>query len=187
MKTSRTSLGILASLLVAGSAVLATPAAQAHVSINIEASLPGLFLPLPAPPPMVWMPNLGIYVARGTSEPMFYREGNYYIRHRDGWYSSQEYGGPWRVVPFRMLPPPLRGYHRDDWHRYQRDVDERFGRRGPDMPAPFYPRPRDRGEHRGWDHHRGDWHGRDGRDGRDWHDRRDHQDGGDRFQRGNDH
>ena len=179
MKIPHTSIGIMAYVLLGTATAFVPQAASAHVSIQIEAALPGLFLPLPQRPPMVWLPNIGIYVARGSRQPIFYREGRYYVRHSDRWYSSPYYGGPWAAIRLGMLPPPLRRYRNEDWRRYQRDADERFQRdRGPDRPAPFYPRFQDRGEHRGWDHHPGDWHGR-GPD-RFRGDRGDHGDRGDR-------
>ncbi|MHB8428290.1 MAG: hypothetical protein ACYDB8_05525 [Acidiferrobacterales bacterium] len=163
MKRYRTPVGIMAAVLFGTISAIVPQAASAHVSIQIEAALPGLFLPMPQRPPMVWLPNIGIYVANGTREPIFYREGRYYVRHSDRWYASPNYGGPWVGVRPGMLPPPLRRYRNEDWRRYQRDADERFRRdRGPDRPAPFYPRYQDRGEHRGWDRHPQDRRGPDG-------------------------
>ncbi len=156
MKMLHKPIGIMAFILL-GMSAFAPPAALAHVTISIEAALPGIFLPLPPPPPMVWLPNLGIYVARGSRRPMFYREGRYYVRHNDRWYASRFYGGPWATIRFGALPPPLRRYRNEDWGRYERDADEHYRRdRGPDRPAPFYPRFHDRGEHRGWDRHQED-------------------------------
>ena len=163
MRILRTPIGLLASAALGAAVALCPPAAQAHVSIQIEAALPGLFLPMPAPPAMVWLPNIGIYVARDSREPFFYREGRYYMRHDNRWYSTTYYGGPWAAVRYGMLPAPLRRFRDEDWQRYRRDADEHFRRdRGPDRPAPFYPRMRDRGEYRGRDGRPEDRRGPDG-------------------------
>ncbi len=150
MKRLRTPIGLLASAVLGATIALSPAAAQAGVSIQIEAALPGLFLPMPTPPAMVWLPGVNFYVARDSSRPFFYREGRYYMRHDNRWYSSTYYGGPWSAMPYRALPMPLRRFRDADWQRYRHDADERFrDDRGPDGPAPFYPRFRDHGRYRG--------------------------------------
>ncbi len=196
MKTPQIRRGLIA-LIVAGSCALPSAAvlADGHSFRLPLPPLPGINLPLPPPPPMVWMPHLHIYVAHKTQRPIFFREGHYYVRDNDRWFVSDDYNGPWEHVDEDRLPRTLRGYHHEDWDRYQRDADEHYRRRDEgDAPAAFYPGrydhdryahdhgEHDRGEHRGRDHDRRDGYRSDDRRddrGRDDHRRDDRGGDGD--------
>ncbi len=134
---------------------------------------PPVYAPAPvyAPPAMVWLPQIGAYVALGLQQPVFYLGGVYYHFAGGGWYAGPSYGGPWRPAG----PPPgvLRRFHDRDWDRYQRMAREHEGQR---QWRQFRPAPmRDMGPRRGYDARppergpRGGPHGRghDGWRGRD--------------------
>jgi hypothetical protein len=76
----------------------------------------------PAPPAawspnMVWLPSPGAYVALGYPYPLFFAGGLYYYAYGGRWYSGGTYRGPWRPAP--GPPPPLRGFHPNQWGDYQ--------------------------------------------------------------------
>ncbi len=136
-------------LLVAALGALAT-AAQADgppvsIQLNIGAP-PPVYVPAPGYPPaivapapsMVWMPQLGAYIALGIEQQIFYLGGVYYYFYQGGWYSGPRYGGPWR----RMERPPrqLRHFDGRDWGRYQNEArghaNEQHWRQFHPAPAP---------------------------------------------------
>lgn len=131
---------------------------------------------LSAPPPMVWLPSIGIYVAHESPYPIFFLDGRYYLRDHDRWFAAHAYGGPWGRVDDMRLPPPLRRYHDRDWDRYQHEAGMGYRRNDDRMHPMFYPGRRDgdryqerdfrRGrDFRGNDDYRGRGHGRDDRRG----------------------
>ncbi|HCU53246.1 MAG TPA: hypothetical protein DIC36_02835 [Gammaproteobacteria bacterium] len=121
---------------------------------------------LPAPPAMIWLPGVQVYVAHDSPYPIFHREGRYYLNHEGAWYFGPGYNGPWTATDAHHVPPGLRNYRREHWGEYQREADHRF-REGRDHDhAAFY----------GHRHERAHWkdkdHGRDKHDGRGNHDDR---------------
>lgn len=127
---------------------------------------PPVYAPAPvvvAPPSMVWLPEVGAYVALGLQQPVFYIGGVYYQFAGGGWYAGPSYGGPWR----RAGPPPgaLRRFHDRDWDRYQRMAREHEGQ--PHWrqfrPGPMHGAPRRGDEGRPGDRGRGDRPGDGGR------------------------
>ncbi len=131
---------------------------------------PPVYAPAPvvvAPPSMVWVPQVGAYVALGLQQPVFYLGGLYYHFVAGNWYAGPSYGGPWRPAG----PPPgaLRRFHDRDWQRYQYMAREHEGqphwrqfRPGPERGGP--PRGREDGRWQGGpgpgDHGRGPDRGR---------------------------
>ena len=98
--------GMLMSVLSSG--LMATAAhAQVHVNINIGPPPPVI---VQAPPPMLFLPEPGIYVAAGTPYDIFFIGDRYYYFYGDNWFWGLGYGGPWTYVTFRTLPPGLRRY-----------------------------------------------------------------------------
>ncbi|WP_197033156.1 hypothetical protein [Thiomonas sp. FB-Cd] len=75
-----------------------------------------------APPAMVWQPQLGVYIALGVQQPIFYLGGLYYYAYGGRWYAGPHYGGPWR--PLGGPPPQLRRFEDRDWNRYQDQARE---------------------------------------------------------------
>ncbi|WP_297913741.1 hypothetical protein [Thiomonas sp.] len=127
---------------------------------------PPVYAPAPvyAPPPvtvapqaMVWLPEIGAYVALGLQQPIFYVGGVYYYRYRDAWYTGPGYGGPWR----RGAPPgALRRFRDPDWGRYQRMAHDYHDRRDWREFHPGPPRGPERGPARGPERGPGSDHGR---------------------------
>ena len=116
--------------------------------VYVAPAYPAPAYPAPAyaPPVMVWMPELGVYVALGAQQPVFYLGGIYYYNYDGRWFTGPRYGGPWRAVA--VPPPQLRRFHDRDWDRYQERARER--ERNPRWrhfrPAPV---PQGRGPERG--------------------------------------
>ena len=138
-----------------------TPPAYAPAPVYVPA-------PVYAPPPvtvmpqaMVWLPEIGAYVALGLQQPIFYVGGVYYYRYRGGWYTGPGYGGPWR--PGRP-PGALQRFRDPDWGRYQRMAHEYHDRRDWREFHPGPPRgPERRPGGPGFDHGRGPDRGDHGR------------------------
>ncbi len=112
----------LAALALATAAHAGGPPVSIQLNIGapppVYAPAPGYPQMVAAPaPPMVWLPQLGAYVALGIQQQIFYLGGAYYYFDRGGWYSGRDYGGPWR----RLDRPPgqLRHFDGRDWGRYQ--------------------------------------------------------------------
>lgn len=134
---------LLSSVLYAGLAALVPASAYADgppVSFSVTVgNQPPVYAPAPvyAPPPvyapapvvvapsMVWLPELGAYVALGVQQPVFYLGGVYYQFVAGGWYAGGSYAGPWRPAG----PPPgaLRRFRDRDWSRYQYMAREHEG------------------------------------------------------------
>jgi len=74
--------GMLTGLMLGG---LMTPAANAQVHINVNIGPPPPVM-VQAPPPMLFLPEPGIYVAAGTSYDIFFSSGRYYYLHGDHWF-----------------------------------------------------------------------------------------------------
>lgn len=126
--------------------------------------------PAYAPPAMVWMPELGFYIALGAQQPVFYLGGIYYYNYGGRWYTGPHYGGPWR--PIARPPQTLRRFNDRDWGRYQERARER--ERNPHW-RQFRPAPAQQG--------RGPEHRPDRRDrGHDRYDGRGHDRGPDQGQ-----
>ena len=101
-----------------------------------------------APPDFVYPDRLGFYVAVGVPYDMFYVGSSYYLFRDNVWYRGPYYGGPWRAVSYRALPPGLRR-HRFERIRYYRDEEYRHYRHDRDRYRGRWFRPeRDWREHR---------------------------------------
>lgn len=186
MKSVSPSRFLLAAVLLAAMLLPATVLRADELKLKIPVPpLPRIVLP--APPPMVWLPQLRVYVAHDTPHNIFFHDGHYYLYHQNAWYLGPGYAGPWTAVTVRQVPPGLRAYRGDHWDDYQRDADERFRHwHDDDAHYPFYAR-REAHEHheRAYWHESRDDHDRGHRDeGRGW---RDHgQDRGEHRGRGRD-
>jgi hypothetical protein len=107
-------------------AVLAVPAraAEVHVNINIGGP-PPIFLH--SRPHLVYLPQPAVYVAVGIPYDVFYVSGRYYYYRGNDWYWGPGYGGPWKRVVYKSLPPGLRKYKVDRLREY-RDIEYRSQR-----------------------------------------------------------
>jgi len=127
---------------------------------------------LPAPPPMVWLPQLQVYVAHDTPHNIFFHDGHYYLFHQNVWYLGPGYAGPWTTVRVREVPPGLRNFHGEHWEEYERDADHRYRNwHDDDAHYPFYAR-REAHER----HERAYWHEREDHDRGRHDERRDRRD-----------
>lgn len=93
---------------------------------------------LPAPPAMIWLPGLQVYVAHDSPYPIFHRDGRYYLNHGRAWYIGPGYNGPWAAANARQIPPGLRNYRRERWDDYQREAARRFREDRDHDHTPFY-------------------------------------------------
>lgn len=131
-----------------------TAKADDGVSLGVFVDLPPLVFQ--APPPMVWYPSLGVYIALGSPYRLFFYGGDYFYFRNGEWFIGLGYGGPWRRIDRMHLPPHLRDYRDDDWPHYQHDADGYF-RKGFRNTHPPFPAWRDRigddnrGHDWGWD------------------------------------
>ena len=142
--------------------------ADSNVSIGVYVDVPPLIYQ--APPPMVWYPALGVYIAMDSPYRLFFYGGNYYY-FRDGqWYVGLAYGGPWARIDRHRLPSHLRRFRDRDWQRYQHDA-ERYDHRGHNQEHPSFPAWREKRGDDGRGHERGHDHDHDHDHDRD-HDRR---------------
>ena len=157
MKAKHSYLPLAAALLLA-----AFLAAQPARSDEIKIKIPPPPIPkivLPAPPPMIWLPGISVYVAHESPYPIFAHEGRYYLRHEHGWYVGPGYNGPWSAVEERHVPPGLRGFHHERWREYQLEADRRFREDREEHHHPFYAgRPDERAY---YDKHHGHGYDRD--------------------------
>lgn len=131
----------LAVIVAALVAVPLVQAVQAEVKVNVNVGIPVVpvvpVIPAPpvavaappqivisAPPEFILPPSLGFYVAVGIPYDMFYIGSTYYLYRDNHWYRGPHYGGPWRAVERRHLPPGLRK-HKYERIRYLRDEEYR--------------------------------------------------------------
>lgn len=114
------------------------------------------------PPPLVWMPELGVYIAYGSPYRLFFYTGEYYLYdyERHGWFAARGYGGPWISIEIRRLPRHLRRFRDEEWPRYQRRA-ETYYRKGYRHEHPYFPAWRERRSEDSDGHGRGPGRGRD--------------------------
>lgn len=138
-----------------------------YAGVNIDINIsPPPFFPIPVPPAVVLIPGAGVYFVPDIDMDIFFYEGYWYRPHRDEWFRSRDYNGPWAyVVPKRLPPPLLRvppGF-RNPSYKHERIPYRDFERhwKGRDRERHW---DKDRGEGRGKD--RSDDRGRDRGEGR---------------------
>jgi hypothetical protein len=109
MRKLMTRMAILGGLmlsLIFGAGISTTQAhAQVNVNVNIGPPAPVI---VQAPPPMLFLPEPGVYVAVGIPYDVFFVGGRYYYFHANHWFWGPGYAGPWTYVEYRSLPPGLR-------------------------------------------------------------------------------
>ncbi|MEL5849377.1 MAG: hypothetical protein U7M05_08445 [Candidatus Igneacidithiobacillus chanchocoensis] len=76
---------------------------------------------LAAPPLMVWLPELGVYAAYGSQQPIFYTGSSYYYFYSNRWWAGPAYRGPWHPIP--APPPGLRRWSPRGWPQLQRQAE----------------------------------------------------------------
>lgn len=134
--TKRSILHLVATVLVAASFTL-QPARGDDIRIKVPVPpLPRIVLP--APPPMIWLPGISVYVAHDSPYPIFAHQNRYYLRHAHVWYVGPAYNGPWTVIEERRVPRNLRGFHQERWRDYETEADRRFREDRDEHHYPYY-------------------------------------------------
>jgi hypothetical protein len=95
------------------------PSAQVYAPVPVYVPAPVV---IAAPPMFIAPPSLGVSIAVGVPYDMFQVSGNYYVYKGNQWYCGPQYGGPWRTVSYRKLPPQLRK-HDVGHYRHVRDQE----------------------------------------------------------------
>jgi hypothetical protein len=137
---------VLASALWIGVLALPARAAEVHVNVNIGGPPPVYVYSAPPPvyvypaPRLVYLAEPAVYVAVGIPYDIFFVGGRYYYYRGNDWYWGPGYGGPWRSVAYRSLPPGLRKFRVERLRDY-RDREYRAYR--------VYDHPSSRGRGRG--------------------------------------
>lgn len=113
-------------LFVASSA----PAANVDLGININIGAPAIVID--TPPEFLLIPALGLHISIGAPYDLFYLDGHYYHFHKNRWYRSSHYRGPWSYVdrgrlPKRMLKHEYRemlDWRNRDYREYSKDREK---------------------------------------------------------------
>jgi hypothetical protein len=127
----------LLAALISGAAVRD---AAADVRLNVNLGPPPIVVA--QPPEVVMVPGSDVYFVPGLDYDVFFYGGYWWSPRGDRWYRARAYGGPWRGISRRVIPPPIIGVPRDyrrvyvrerhipygQWKREWRDHDR--GRRG---------------------------------------------------------
>ena len=103
---------ILSSLLLGA----ALPA-SAQITITFGVPSQSIGMNMPVYPEYQRVPNYPVYYAPQANYNVFFYDGMYWAYHRDNWYASSWYNGPWgkvspRYVPYYVLRVPVRYYRR---------------------------------------------------------------------------
>ena len=151
-------------ILVPGRAVIlvallaAAPLLDAAAGVRVSVNLGPPPIVVAQPPAMVMVPGSAVYFVPDVDYDVFFYSGFWWSPRGDRWFRARVYNGPWRVVPRRVVPPPLFRVPRDYRRVYLRERHVPYGQwqrehRGHD---------RGRGggseDFRGHDEHRGGEH-----------------------------
>jgi hypothetical protein len=80
-------------------------AAGQDITIDIGLGVPPIILT--TPPPLVVVPGTSVYYAPDVSANFFFYKGRYYTVAKDVWSMAPAYHGPWAVIQFGKVPPPV--------------------------------------------------------------------------------
>jgi len=80
---------------------------------------PGIVIPTPLPPPIVFsappqlvvVPGTSVYVAPDIEGDILFSQGVWWRLYDGRWYQSRSYGGPWRYIVRERVPPIIFGFH----------------------------------------------------------------------------
>jgi len=108
--------------------------ADAQVSVAIGLPNVSIGSNLPTYPNLVPVPGYPVYYAPQVDSNYFFYDGMYWIYHRDNWYTSSWYNGPWglvgpEAVPVFVLRVPVRYYRRPPtyFRGWSSDAPPRWG------------------------------------------------------------
>lgn len=124
-----------------------TPAV-AGVNVTIGVPVVNVGFDVPGYPQFTIVPNYPVYYAPNVNTNLFFYDGLYWAYHRDNWYASSWYNGPWSMVnpvyvPTYILQVPVRYYRVPPpyFHGWPKNKPPRWGQYwGP-----------------GWEHERHGW------------------------------
>lgn len=87
---------------------------DAEVNVNINIPLPNLVIPVP--PAMIVIPGTNVYYPPDVDVDIFFYHGYWYRLYRGGWYTADEYNGPWRSIGPPRVPHVLNEMPHDYRH-----------------------------------------------------------------------
>ena len=129
---------VLLAVLMVGATVYD---AAAEVRVNVNIGPPPIAVA--APPAVVLVPGSDVYFVQEVEYDIFFYIGYWWSPRGDRWYRAREYNGPWRLIPRRVVPPPVYRVPRDYRQVYVRERHIPYGQWKKEG------RGHDRGEHGG--------------------------------------
>ncbi len=85
-------------------ALCSITAAQAQVSVDIGSPGVSIGIDVPTYPALIAVPGYPVYYAPQAGTNYFFYDGMYWVYHRDNWYASSWYNGPWGLVGREAVP-----------------------------------------------------------------------------------
>ena len=113
---------LLLAALLAGAPVMEA-AAEVHVNVNLGPPP----IVVAQPPEMVMVPGSDVYFVPDVNYDVFFYNGFWWSPRGERWYRARAYNGPWRVVPRRIIPPPVFRVPRDYRRVYLRERHVPYG------------------------------------------------------------
>lgn len=127
--------------ILALSLFLVLGAAPAHAEVGFDihiGNMPQAAPPAPPPtivvsepPEMVFVPEIGFYVAIGIPYDVVYVDSRYYYYQGGAWFVSPYYSGPWVYAGPKRLPPGLRRYKIERIHEIREVAWRDYKEHGP--------------------------------------------------------
>ncbi|WP_150132322.1 hypothetical protein [Prosthecochloris sp. GSB1] len=109
---------LVTGIVMAALGMQAAPArADVNVYVNVNGPRPAAYHPITnsgyyynmaSLPNMLFVPQLGFYVAVGQPYDLLFLDNYYYVSHGGQWYRARHFHGPWKFVKYRHLPRPFR-------------------------------------------------------------------------------
>lgn len=164
--------GIAARMLLAALCLMSADLKEAAADVRVNVNIGPPPIAVREPPAVVLIPRSQVYFVPEVDYDVFFYNGYWWSPRGDRWYRAGTYEGPWRVVPRRIVPPPVYRVPRDyrrvymherhipygHWKKEHRDRGRRGGRewereRDEHRGGPPWERGEhgDRGRHRGRD------------------------------------
>ncbi len=126
---------LVTGIIVAALGLQAAPAlADVNVYVNLNGPRPvayhpinnsGYYYNMASLPNMLFVPQLGFYVAVGQPYDLLFLNNYYYISHGGQWYRARHFQGPWKFVRHAHLPRPFRAYK---WKQIRTYCDREYRR-----------------------------------------------------------
>jgi hypothetical protein len=136
MRSSKSLLLFFGALLALTAGFAATSAARVDVNVGINVPLPPFVIP--APPPVVVIPNSYVYYVPDVDVDILFYHGYWYRPYQGQWFRARSYNGPWAHLPPHRVPPALvslppnwhmppghqripHGQLKKNWNRWERE------------------------------------------------------------------